>query len=50
MEKVCGEKVVDLLSKVKLKPKVAETLSERRKSLYASISGTLSDQNNLNVM
>ncbi|KAL1131032.1 hypothetical protein AAG570_012269, partial [Ranatra chinensis] len=50
MEKICGESVAHTLYKAKLRPKIAETLQERRKIIHASIVATLTDQNMLSVM
>ncbi|KAK9499893.1 hypothetical protein O3M35_002836 [Rhynocoris fuscipes] len=50
MEEVIDTKILGLLSNAKLKPKLLESLHDRRKSLHNSICSTLSELNTLHVM
>ena len=50
MEQVCKTFTDDLFGKCKLKPKLLETLQERRTYISSSVTATLTEQNTLHIM
>uniref|UniRef100_A0A0A9X8J8 TATA-binding protein-associated factor 172 n=1 Tax=Lygus hesperus TaxID=30085 RepID=A0A0A9X8J8_LYGHE len=50
MEQIVDVKVGEILLMMKMKPKVLETLQERRKTILQSLTATLGDQNKWHVM
>ena len=49
IQQLSGPVAQQLLSTHKLKPKVAETLEERRRAIQGAVSQTSSDQTLLNI-
>ncbi|CAH1396143.1 unnamed protein product [Nezara viridula] len=50
MEHLCGTYTADLLEKSRLKPKLLETLEERRKCIRNAVTTTLNEQNTYHIM
>lgn len=50
MEHLCGTYTADLLEKSRLKPKLLETLQERRKCIRTAVTTTLNEQNTFHIM